>query len=105
MPEHVGKSMGRDTEWSGLVEFRTGLASLGLGPMIDSEKGFKPGTVREGTLYNYAVAALAHGVQLTCFFMLGSYGKDETNLGQPFRNAWAKADFEAVADLAGKTIT
>jgi hypothetical protein len=105
MPEHVGKSMGRDTEWSGLVEFRTGLASLGLGPMIDSEKGFKPGTVREGTLYNYAVAALAHGVQLTCFFMLGSYGKDETNLGQPFRNAWAKADLEAVADLAGKTIT
>lgn len=72
--------------------------------MIDSEKGFDPGTVREGTMFNYAVASLVHGVQLTCYFMLGSYGKDETNLGQPFRNAWAKADLEAVADLAGKTI-
>jgi len=104
MPEHVGKRMGKDTEWSGLLEFREGLATLGLGPMIDSEKGFKPGTVREGTIYNYAVASLVNGVQLTCFFMLGSYGKDETNLGQPFRNAWAKDDLEAVADLAGKTI-
>jgi len=104
MPEHVGKRMGRDTEWSGLLEYREGLAALGLGPMIDSEKGFKPGTVRDGTIYNYAVASLVHGVQQTCFFMLGSYGKDETNLGQPFRNAWAKDDLEAVADLAGKTI-
>jgi len=104
MPQHVGKRMSRDTEWSGLLEFREGLTALGLGPMIDSEKGFKPGTVREGTIYNYAVASLVHGVQLTCFFMLGSYGKDETNLGQPFRNAWAKDDLEAVADLAGKTI-
>lgn len=104
MPEHVGKRMGRDTVWSGLVEYRDGLAELGLGPMIDSEKGFKPGTVREGTIYNYAVASLVHGVKLTCFFMLGSYGKDETNLGQPFKNAWAKSDLEAVADLAGKTI-
>jgi hypothetical protein len=104
MPEHVGKRAGRDTAWSGLVEFREGLAALGLGPMIDSEKGFKPGTVREGTMYNYAVAALVHGVQQTCYFMLGAYGNDETNLGQPFLNAWAKADLEAVADLAGKTI-
>ncbi|MFO1295714.1 MAG: hypothetical protein U1F25_04005 [Rubrivivax sp.] len=104
MPEHVGKRMGRATEWSGLVEFREGLAELGLGPMIDSEKGFPPGKVREGTIYNYAVAALVQGVKQTCFFMLGSYGRDETNLGQPFRNAWAKDDLEAVADLAGKTI-
>jgi len=105
LPEHVGKRAGRATGWSGLVEFRDGLQSLGLGPMIDSEKGFPPGAVREGTIFNYAVASLVHGVQLTCFFMLGSYGNDETNLGQPFRNAWAKADLEAVADLAGKTIT
>lgn len=105
MPEHVGKRMGRDTHFSALVEFREGLAELGLGPMIDSEKGFQPGTVREGTLFNYAVASLLQGVQLTCYFFLGSYGNDETNIGQPFRNAWAKQDMEAVADLAGKTIT
>ena len=105
MPDHVGKSAGRATGHSGLVEFREGLQALGLSPMIDSEKGFDPGTVHEGTIYNYAVAALVQGVKLTCFFALGSYGKDETNLGQPFRNAWAKADLEAVADLAGKTIT
>jgi hypothetical protein len=104
MPEHVGKRMGKDTVYSGLVEFREGLAALGLGPMIDSEKGFQPGTVREGTLYNYAVASLLQGVQLTCYFFLGSYGNDETNLGQPFRNEWARQDLEAVADLAGKTI-
>jgi hypothetical protein len=105
MPEHVGKRMSKDTVYSALVEFREGLAELGLGPMIDSEKGFQPGTVREGTLYNYAVAALLQGVRLTCYFFLGSYGNDETNLGQPFRNAWAKQDLEALADLAGKTIT
>ena len=104
LPEHVGKRASKATGWSGLVEFREGLAAQGLGPMIDSEKGFDPGTVREGTIYNYAVAALAEGVKQTCFFALGSYGKDETNLGQPFRNAWAKADLEAVADLAGQTI-
>lgn len=105
MPEHVGKRMGKDTAYTALVEFREGLAALGLGPMIDSEKGFQPGTVREGTLYNYAVASLLQGVQLTCYFFLGSYGNDETNLGQPFRNAWARQDLEAVADLAGKVIT
>jgi hypothetical protein len=105
MPDHVGKRAGKDTGWSALVEFREGLRVLNLGPMIDSEKGFPPGEVREGTLFNYAVASLVQGVQLTCYFMLGSYGNDETNLGQPFRNAWAKADLEAVADLAGKTIT
>jgi hypothetical protein len=104
MPEQVGQRMGKATAYSGLVEWREGLGALGLGPMIDSEKGFDPGTVREGTIYNYAVASLVNGVQLTCFFMLGSYGNDETNLGQPFRNAWAKADLEAVADLAGQTI-
>ncbi len=104
MPENVGQRMGKATAHSGLVEFREGLAALNLGPMIDSEKGFGAGTVREGTIYNYAVAALVNGVQQTCFFALGSYGQDETNLGQPFRNAWAKADLEAVADLAGKTI-
>ena len=104
MPEHVGKRMGKDTAGTAMVEFRDGLAELGLGPMIDSEKGFQPGTVREGTLYNYAVASLLEGVRLTCYFFLGSYGNDETNLGQPFRNEWAKQDLEAVADLAGKTI-
>jgi hypothetical protein len=103
--ENVGKRMGKETEWTGLVEYRDGLKTLGLGPVIDSEKGFGPGAVREGTLYNYAVAALVHGVQQTCYFSLGSYGADETNLGQPFRNAWAKSDLEALADLAGKTIT
>lgn len=105
MPEHVGRRMGKDTVYTALVEFREGLAALGLGPMIDSEKGFQPGTVREGTLFNYAVASLLQGVQLTCYFFLGSYGNDETNLGQPFRNAWARQDLEAVADLAGKVIT
>ncbi len=106
LPEHVGKRMGRDTAWTALMEFRDGLAGLGLGqPVVDSEKGFGPGKVQEGTLYNYAVAALVHGVQQTCFFFLGSYGNDETNIGQPFRNPWAKADLEAVADLAGKRIT
>ncbi|MBI5717033.1 MAG: hypothetical protein HZC37_05015 [Burkholderiales bacterium] len=104
LPEQVGQRASKATGYSGLVEFREGLQSLGLSPMIDSEKGFDPGTVREGTIYNYAVAALVQGVQQTCFFMLGSYGNDETNLGQPFRNAWAKSDLEAVADLAGKTI-
>ncbi|MBL8340915.1 MAG: hypothetical protein JNL30_05545 [Rubrivivax sp.] len=104
LPEQVGQRMGKATSYSGLVEWREGLAELGLAPMIDSEKGFGAGAVREGTIYNYAVAALVNGVQQTCFFMLGSYGHDETNLGQPFRNAWAKADLEAVADLAGKTI-
>ncbi|MFO1268705.1 MAG: hypothetical protein U1F67_19235 [Rubrivivax sp.] len=103
-PEHVGKRASKATGYAGLLEFREGLQALGLGPMIDSEKGFPPGAVREGTIYNYAVAALAQGVQQTCFFMLGSYGRDETNLGQPFKNAWAKSDLEAVADLAGKTI-
>ncbi|MBL8323727.1 MAG: hypothetical protein JNJ89_02095 [Rubrivivax sp.] len=104
LPEQVGQRANKATFYSGLVEFREGLAALGLGPMIDSEKGFDPGTVREGTIYNYAVAALVHGVQQTCFFMLGSYGNDETNLGQPFRTAWAKDDLEAVADLAGHVI-
>jgi len=55
VPEHVGKRMGRDTAWTGLLEFRDGLAALGLGPVVDSEKGFGPGKVQEGTLYNYAV--------------------------------------------------
>lgn len=104
-PEHVGKRMGSVTEWTALMEFREGLAKLGLGPVVDSEKGFHAGKVREGTLYNSAVAALVHGVQQTCFFFLGSYGNDDTNIGQPFRNAWAKSDLEAIADLAGKTIT
>ncbi len=104
-PEHVGKRMSKDTAWTGLLEFQAGLKAQGLQqPVIDSEKGFGPGVVREGTLYNYAVAALVHGVQQTCFFALGSYGRDETNIGQPFRNRWAKDDLEAVADLAGKTI-
>ena len=103
-PERVGERMGRSTRHSGLVEWRDGLAALGLGPPIDSEKGFGPGEVQEGTIYNYAVAALVQGIRQTCFFALGSYGRDETNLGQPFRNAWAKADLEAVADLAGKRI-
>lgn len=103
-PEHVGKRASKATGYAGLLEFKEGLQALGLGPMIDSEKGFPPGAVREGTIYNYAVASLLQGVQQTCFFMLGSYGKDETNLGQPFKNAWAKNDLEAVADLAGKTI-
>ena len=104
LPDAVGKPMGKATAWSGLVEFRDGIKALGLGPVVDSEKGFGPGAVREGTIYNYAVAALVHGVQQTCFFFLGSHGGDETNLGQPFRNAWAKSDLEAVADLAGKKI-
>lgn len=104
MPDNVGERMGKSTSYSGLVEWREGLAKLGLGPMIDSEKGFGAGTVRVGTIYNYAVASLLQGVKLTCFFQLSSYGKDETDLGQPFRNAWAKEDLEAVADLAGKTI-
>jgi hypothetical protein len=104
-PEHVGKRMSKDTAWTGLLEFQAGLKAQGLlQPVIDSEKGFGPGAVHEGTLYNYAVAALVHGVQQTCFFSLGSYGRDETNIGQPFRNRWAKDDLEAVADLAGKTI-
>ena len=104
-PEHVGKRMSKDTAWTGLLEFKAGLKAQGLQqPVIDSEKGFGPGDVREGTLYNYAVAALVHGVKQTCFFSLGSYGRDETNVGQPFRNRWAKDDLEAVADLAGKTI-
>ena len=104
-PEHVGKRMSKDTAWTGLLEFKAGLKAQGLQqPVIDSEKGFGPGDVREGTLYNYAVAALVQGVQQTCFFALGSYGRDETNIGQPFRNRWAKDDLEAVADLAGKTI-
>jgi hypothetical protein len=105
MPDDVGKRMGKATRHTGLVEFREGLAELGLGPMIDSEKGFEPGTVREGTIFNYAVASLLQGVRITCFFFLGNYGNDEANLGQPFRNAWAKDDLEAVADLAGRTIT
>lgn len=104
VPEHVGKPMGRSTAWTALVEFRDGLQSMNLGPIVDSEKGFDPGDVREGTLYNYAIAALLQGVRLTCYFALGSYGRDETNLGQPFRNTWAKADMEAVAELAGRRI-
>ncbi|MCW5662013.1 MAG: hypothetical protein KIT60_30280 [Burkholderiaceae bacterium] len=106
LTEHnVGKRTGRSTAWTALVEFREGLQALNLGPVIDSEKGFDPGDVQPGTLYNYAVAALVHGVQQTCYFSLGSYGHDETNLGQPFRNAWAKDDLEAVAALAGRVIT
>jgi hypothetical protein len=104
-PENVGKRAGKDTAWTALVEFAEGLKALSLGPIIDSEKGFGPGAVRAGTLYNYALAALVYGVQQTCYFSLGSYGADETNLGQPFRNAWAKSDLEALADLAGKKIT
>ena len=104
LPDRVGERMGKATGYSGLVEWRDGLAELGLGQAIDSEKGFPAGAAREGTIYNYAVASLVNGIRLTCFFMLGSYGNDETNLGQPFRTAWAKADLEAVADLAGRTI-
>lgn len=104
-PEHVGKRMGKETAYTGLLEFREGLKALGLDkPIVDSEKGFGAGAVREGTMYNYAVAALLQGVRQTCFFSLGSYGTDETNLGQPFRNRWARDDLEAVADLAGRTI-
>lgn len=105
LPDAVGARMSRATAWTALVEYREGLAALGLGPMIDSEKGFRPGDVKAGTLYNYAVAALVQGVGQTCFFALGSYGRDETNIGQPFQNAWAKDDLEALADLAGRTIT
>ncbi len=105
LPDAVGQPMGRATAWTALVEYREGLAALGLGPMIDSEKGFRPGDVKAGTLYNYAVAALLQGVRQTCFFSLGSYGRDETNIGQPFQNAWAKDDLEALAALAGRVIT
>ena len=105
LADDVGKRAGRATAWTALVEFREGLAALGLGPVVDSEKGFRPGDVKPGTLYNYAVAALVQGVRQTCFFALGSYGRDETNIGQPFHNTWAKDDLEALADLAGQVIT
>jgi hypothetical protein len=43
-----------------------------------------------------------------CYFFLGSPGDGrlgDTNLGQPWVNAWAKADLEDAARLAGRKIT
>jgi hypothetical protein len=72
---------------------------------VDGEKGFGPGVASASAVYNYGVRAAIEGIQQVCFFHWGSYGRDETNLGQPFRNPDVKRAFEDLSALAGKRIT
>jgi hypothetical protein len=91
------------------IRMRNGLASMGLNkPIVDGEHGFGGGAVTPGTTYNYAVRAATLGMSNVCYFFLGSPGDGrlgDTNLGQPWVNAWAKADLEDAARLAGRKIT
>lgn len=104
--QNLGQAASELTHWTNFIEVREGLKSIGLNkPLVDGEKGFGPGVVVPGTMYNYGVKAILEGIQQVCFFQLSSYGQDETNLGQPWKNDWAKKDIQDLAELAGKKIT
>ena len=104
--EHLGAPASKDTRWTALAELRRGLRAAGLQqPIVDGEKGFDPGVATAAAIYNYGVKALLEGVRQVCFFHWGSHGKDETNLGQPYRNPAVKQAFEDLAALAGSRIT
>jgi hypothetical protein len=104
--EHLGKPASRATGWTAFVELRDGLRAAGLDKaIVDGEKGFDPGVANPAAIFNYGIKAVLEGIQQVCFFHWGSYGNDETNLGQPFRNPEVKRAFEDLARLADKRIT
>ncbi len=103
--EHLGKRASKANHWTSLVELRDGLREAGIDkPIVDGEKGFGPGVATPATIFNYGVKAAVEGIQQVCFFHWSSQGKDETNLGQPFRNPEVKKAFEDISALAGKRI-
>jgi hypothetical protein len=104
--EHLGKPASKATAWTAFVELREGLRAAGIEkPIVDGEKGFDPGVANPAAIFNYGVKAVLEGIQQVCYFHWGSYGDDETNLGQPFRWPRVKRAFEDLAALAGKRIT
>ncbi|MFM9885548.1 MAG: hypothetical protein ACKVQT_21180 [Burkholderiales bacterium] len=103
--DSIGKPASPATAFTALVELREGLRAAGIDkPIVDGEKGFSPGSVGPATIFNYGVRALLEGIEQVCYFHWGSYGTDETNVGQPFRNAEVKRAFEDLGALAGKRI-
>lgn len=105
----VGQAASAGTAWTAFVEIRDGLRAKGLTmPIVDGEHGYAGGAVSPGTTFNYAVRAVLLGIRQVCWFYLGSKdggnGEGDTNLGEPYKNAWAKEDLEAATALAGKTI-
>ena len=104
--ERLGEPSSAATGWTAFLELRDGLRAAGIDkPIVDGEKGFDPGPVDAATIFNYGVKAAVMGIQQVCYFHWGSYGNDETNLGQPFRNSDVKQAFEDLSALAGKRIT
>jgi hypothetical protein len=104
--DHLGQPASKANAWTALLELREGLRAAGIDkPIVDGEKGFGPGVASASAVYNYGVKAAIEGIQQVCFFHWGSYGRDETNLGQPFRNPDVKRAFEDLSALAGKRIT
>jgi hypothetical protein len=105
--ENLGDPTGPATSWTCYREMREELDAMGHAdmPIVDGEKGFGPGVVVPGTMWNYGAKAAALGIAQVCLFQLSSPGNDETNLGRPFENAWAKDDIEALSSkLAGRTL-
>jgi len=104
--EKLGQPASEATGWTAFLELREGLRAAGIDkPIVDGEKGFDPGVASSAAVFNYGVKALLEGIQQVCYFHWGSYGDDETNLGQPFRNPDVKQAFEDLSNLAGKRIT
>jgi hypothetical protein len=104
--DHLGQRASKANAWTALAELRDGLRAAGIDkPIVDGEKGFGPGVASAAAVYNYGVKAVLEGLQQVCFFHWGSHGRDETNLGQPFRNPEVKRAFEDLSALAGKRIT
>ncbi len=103
--ENLGKPASEATRWTALLELRDGLREAGIDqPIVDGEKGFDPGVAGAAAIFNYGVKAVLEGIRQVCFFHWGSYGTDETNLGQPFRNPDVKRAFEDLSALGGKRI-
>lgn len=104
--DHLGQRASKANAWTALAELRKAMRAAGIDkPIVDGEKGFAPGVASASAIYNYGVKVALEGLQQVCFFHWGSYGNDETNIGQPFRNPGVKRAFEDLSALAGKRIT
>jgi len=103
--DQLGKPTSSANAWTAFVELRDRLRAAGINkPIVDGEHGFAPGQASAAQIFNYGVKAMLEGIQQVCYFHWGSYGNDETNVGQPFRNADVKKAFEDLSALGGKRI-
>jgi hypothetical protein len=69
--DNLGKPSSNETNWTGFIEYRDALRAMGITkPIVDGEKGFGPGVVVPGTMYNYGVKSLTQGISQTCYFFL-----------------------------------